>query len=364
MPLPDALKGVADAAAEEERGRIQGDTSYAFPVIKNLPSGAATYTIPIEVPPGRGKIAPHLALTYNSYQRNSWIGVGWDLDVGAIQRSTKNGINYAADEYVFTVNGSAQDLVSRTDWGTSCYGARIEGALSKYYFNPTTEGWEVTAKDGTRYYYGSTATSRQTNGNGVFSWQLDRVEDTSGNYMTLEYWKNQGEIYLDTINYAGNGSLEPSNVVMFRREERTDVYPSFVSGSSVQTGYRLKTIEVIASGQLARKYELAYNYSSSTDRSLLSSVKQYGSDGITALPETILTWQEKDNTLQADQAHGMGGFQGPFRTPDLNGDGKTDIVFLYYYNAYSYEVLGRLSTGSGFQEPTAWGLYLNRLRHR
>jgi len=58
-------------------------------------TGAATYSIPLEVPPGRAGMAPKLALRYNSYQSNSWIGVGWDLDMGAIQRSTKFGVNSA-----------------------------------------------------------------------------------------------------------------------------------------------------------------------------------------------------------------------------------------------------------------------------
>lgn len=52
-------------------------------------SGAAMHTIPIQAPPGRNGIRPDLNLTYNSYQKNGWIGVGWDLEVGAIQRSTK-----------------------------------------------------------------------------------------------------------------------------------------------------------------------------------------------------------------------------------------------------------------------------------
>lgn len=60
-------------------------------------TGAATYSVPIEVPPGRNGIAPNLTLRYNSYQKNGWIGVGWDLDMGAIQRSTKRGVNYDTD---------------------------------------------------------------------------------------------------------------------------------------------------------------------------------------------------------------------------------------------------------------------------
>ena len=66
----------------------------------SLFSGAAVYKIPIEVPPGRGGIAPSMALTYNSQQGNGWVGVGWDLDMGSIQRSAKRGVNYGGNDFV------------------------------------------------------------------------------------------------------------------------------------------------------------------------------------------------------------------------------------------------------------------------
>ncbi len=62
-------------------GSAQGPSTF-------LSTGAATYSVPIEVPKGRGGISPNLSLIYNSYQGNGWIGVGWMLDMGAIQRST------------------------------------------------------------------------------------------------------------------------------------------------------------------------------------------------------------------------------------------------------------------------------------
>ncbi|MCG8556889.1 MAG: hypothetical protein MJD61_16635, partial [Proteobacteria bacterium] len=49
--------------------------------------GQASYTIPIEVPPGRGGLEPHLALTYDSSAGSNYMGVGWSLrGVGMITR--------------------------------------------------------------------------------------------------------------------------------------------------------------------------------------------------------------------------------------------------------------------------------------
>jgi hypothetical protein len=137
----------------------------SLPALENsLFSGAGVATIPIEVPPGRKDVAPKLALRYNSYQGNGWLGVGWTLDMGSIQRSTKWGVNYGNDTtnaFVAIVNGSSFDLIPRSEWGANYYGAKIEGALMKFYRHPTSGWWEVTTKDGTKYRYGYDTNSRQ-----------------------------------------------------------------------------------------------------------------------------------------------------------------------------------------------------------
>ncbi len=164
-------------------------------------TGAANASIPIEVPPGRKGVAPNLALAYNSNMGNGWIGVGWSLGLGEIQRSTKRGVNYYPNEaddnpdYVFVMNGASSELVKRTDWNypddpnAVCYEEKIERTFSKY-CRLSSDGWVVTTKDGTKYYYGITAASRQDNAHGVFKWCLDKVQDTNGNFMTVTYWKD------------------------------------------------------------------------------------------------------------------------------------------------------------------------------
>ena len=70
-------------------------------------TGAASFRYPIAAPPGRNGLQPNVSLNYSSYSGNGWIGVGWDLDLGSIQRSTRNGLDYSSDD--FMINGA--DLV-------------------------------------------------------------------------------------------------------------------------------------------------------------------------------------------------------------------------------------------------------------
>src|SRR3990170_2862829 len=53
-------------------------------------------------------------VTTDPNMKNGWIGVGWDIPIGYIQRSTKYGVNYSANDFV--VDGS-RELAPRGDWG-------------------------------------------------------------------------------------------------------------------------------------------------------------------------------------------------------------------------------------------------------
>ncbi len=123
-------------------GRDMTDVSAPLVNVSEF-GGGVSAGFPILIPPGRNGVVPNLKISHNRGV-NGWLGVGWSLDIGSIQRSSKFGINYQSTDFVAFKDGSSADLVARSDWGTSYYGSKIEGSFSKFYFDTTNNlrsGW-------------------------------------------------------------------------------------------------------------------------------------------------------------------------------------------------------------------------------
>ena len=273
-------------------------------------TGAAVQSLPIAVPPGRAGLEPKLALTYNSSSRNGWVGVGWSLEAGAIQRATRNGLDY--EGFRFLADGA--ELVPVDGEGVGkYYRAKIEGAFSRYYFISVTDGWRVTSRDGTTYYYGTSPDSRQEGAPGVFKWCLDRVVDTNGNEMTYTYVRDQGAIYLDRIDYAGGLNW----VVFIRDDVRSDVTTMYNTQFAVTNSQRLTGIKTYGNGQLAHNYTLTYEEGLVSGR---SRFKQFQDND---LPPVDFYYQEGGLTDIIDPVHtDTGSMVGEEMTKyfaDING---------------------------------------------
>lgn len=240
-----------------------------------LNTGTAAYKVTLSIPPGVSGHTPEISLLYNNGFGNSSVGLGWRLSVPYLQRQTDKGLpNYTNDDtYIHTDSG---ELVSL---GNGSYRSKIEGSFMR--FQQVGGGWEVWDKSGIHRYFGITANSRLETSLGSFEWFLERSVDTNGNEIQYFYEHDNGQIYLKEIRYSLTSATIYKSI-HFTYETRPDPFTDYHSRSRILTAKRLTAVELRSQGVLARKY--VFKYQANSDSSLLSSIQQLGSDGITALP--------------------------------------------------------------------------------
>src|SRR5581483_593341 len=288
---------------------------YSFAQSMTLPgkfsvasSGAATYSIPIAVPPGTAGLAPSLSIEYDSHGGNGLLGMGWSLgglpSIGrcpqtVAQDGALGAVTFASADR-FCMDGQRLVLLSGT-YGADGAQYRTEVETFSEIISHGTAGsgpawFEVHTKSGQIMQFGNT-TDSQILAKGTStarSWALNKVSDTKGNYFTVTYTYDatNGQAYPIEIGYTGNAAanLSPNNKVQFVYAMRPDITSQYQAGAVSKTTVRLTDVETFAGASLVADYKLAYQQSTTTQNSLLSSVTLCASDG-SCLPATNLSWQ-------------------------------------------------------------------------
>jgi RHS repeat-associated protein len=384
-----------DSKATPSGAAENGAVSQRFPndILKfhnDLFTGRFVYEVPILVPPARQGTEPKLALVYNSSAGNGWCGVGWALDLGSIERNTRDGVpvkwsgNTPLDQYddaegfVVNLGGANGNLINV---GGNEYRLEIDQTFHKFVFDSVGNFWEVTDKGGVKFFFGESAASRMQNtragwipdaSSTTFRWSLCRILDPNGNQTTLSYVKFNNQIYPERITYNTNINSAANiglHTIDFVLEDRPDQPFSYRAAHKVQTTKRLTNIVVRTQGGLVRRYALQYTTSPSTLRSLLEKITVYGTNDIDSLPPLTFTYQQQDLTFKASQAwptinsQEPGGYENwytlgrtegsttsnwtPIGLADIDGDGLPDRVMRNrssYYNTW----VAQRNTGSGF----------------
>ena len=330
-------------------------------------SGSASLSVPIAVPAGRAGIQPNLSLVYNSSNRQLGnAGYGWNLDLGSIQRSTKKGVptyNDSQDIFSMGQNGGSQDLVA--DPSTpGLYHMEVEGSFANIQYFTTY--WVITDKKGIKYYYGNTSDSKQSdpaNPTHIFRWAVNRVEDLNGNYMTISYLNDNGQIYPQIISYTGN---DTSSLILSTYAQVNISYvaasspsTSYISEFLVKTAQRIDHITVSVGSNVQSVYTFAYKTSNYSYRDLLQSVQQTGADGSSTLPpvtfsysDTALKGFQQDTSWNLSNVPVFSQYSNVYnsntwldfgvRIASLRGNGYPDII--QYYSEVSIAVFLTYST--------------------
>jgi hypothetical protein len=333
-------------------------------------SGAATYNIPIAMPPGTAGMAPSLSLEYGSQSGNGMLGVGWSLGglpaIGRCPRTMAQdgaigGVNYDGNDR-FCLDGQRLVAIAGT-YGADGSEYRTEiDSYSKILSHGTAgngPAWfEMRAKSGQVMEFGHTGDSQilAQGKTTARSWALNKVSDSKANYFTVT-WVNDsanGQAYPSRVDYTGNAaaSLATFNSVQFAYETRPDISPQYQAGSLMQATVRLTDVKTYANGALVGDYKLVYQQSQTSSVSEIQSISICGSDGA-CLPATKFTWASGGAAMFSGVGGGnpnnwnFGGSLPPGTNyiqfwGDFNGDGKSDFALV---NGLDYYVF--LSNGDG-----------------
>jgi RHS repeat-associated protein len=352
-----ALAGVTFAPTPALATPAPGD---ADPVDSTVSAntGAATYRIPIDVPPGTAGLAPQLALVYSSHAGDGPFGVGWRLHLGEIRcTTTQRGVPDPNTCPRYELDG--QLLTPETTAGR--YHTFIE-SFRKVEYVSATEDWKVTSPDGTILRYGSTEVSRIPANGATARWLLSEVTDAFGNAISVAYSADpttspdlspdSGTAYPTLITYAGG-----MRTVHFVYEPRPDPLHDFAGGIERTTTRRLKEIQVKTDSQLVHKRTFGYDglagTSYTTERSRLAWTQLVGSDGTSTLPRQEFRYTD----------HGLDGNQWGVDDPawhlpspetqlgDVDGDGLLDQIA---------PGAVRINTSTGWATDTDWTASLAR----
>jgi Salmonella virulence plasmid 65kDa B protein len=231
------------------------------------PHGAASYTVPIEVPPGTAGVQPDLNLNYNSQIRSGMVGVGWSLGgLSVIYRcganattdgaSAARGINYNLNDK-FCLDGQRLVLAGGTygaagsEYRTEkesftrviAYGAAGNGPQ---YFVAYTKAGQVMTFGGTTdsrilpIINGVAATTPRT-------WAVSQINDRFNNWMSFAYSQDtvNGAYYPVDIYYTGNSTAGTNWYarVHFNYEGRTDTTNQYVGPAKINFTQRLSGID-------------------------------------------------------------------------------------------------------------------------
>ena len=330
-------------------------------------SGAATYRIPIEVPPGVNGLQPDLSLAYNSQHGNDHLGIGWALE--GLSSITRCPTTLAQDGFIDGVDFDTNDRFCLDGQrlvpiaaGATEYRTEIErfAKITAHGTAGSGPAWfRVETKAGQIMDYGFTADARiEASGRSdVLVWALNTVSDRNGNQMTVSYIEDNGngEFYPSRIDYAGGQSS-----VRFEYESRPDVRTKHIAGSVRRVTQRLTHAKTYSGETVVGSYHLAYETQGTTNQSRLTGVRKCDKLG-NCLASQLFTWSN-ENSIGFNQqtfwttAYGNAGgwnsgasYYSTITYPDINGDGVPDIC-----GRSSAGIYCGLNNGSGFNQPTFW----------
>ncbi|WP_299574440.1 RHS repeat-associated core domain-containing protein [uncultured Shewanella sp.] len=334
--------------------------------------GAATYTLPIEVPTARGGLKPDVSLMYSSSNGDGYLGQGWSLAASSVisrcpqsfsQDGLLKGVDLSMDDK-FCLGGQRLVLVSgRYGEADSQYKKEIDDASLVTALGQASgggpEGFKLETKSGETHYFGDisaqsnkrfndidgndedgdAAIKMETDGGQVTRlWALKAIEDTLGNYIAYHYLKTDTEQVLSSIDYGGHSDGEtPYIQVKFHYMTNSKPKSGYVYGQAFRLSRLLSRIEITLDAQHQRSYFLDYSTSTTLeDKNYIYSIQAcVDSNKLDCTAPISFNWTRPSLNsssfapFSASSVLSMPkGEALTSQTFDMDGDGLADIIYV------------------------------------
>ncbi len=319
--------------------------------------GAATYSLPLWVPPGRLGIQPEVGLRYHSRAENGLVGVGWALTgFSRISRTPKNTAFDSVeqpiqfdDDDALALDGERLVLMSGKPGEEGAVYRTRHDSFVKVVVHADSSGdsgplwFEAFHRDGRIFAYGSpepkasariegiartlvprfaldsdASTSTINENIGMLerpvkqAWLLQSITDRAANALLIEYETKieEGgyEVLPTRILYTGHPEpgVAALRSVELDWEERPDPELDYVSGLKLRTAHRLRSVRMIGPNptetepdavSLLREYRLTYQVNVISRRSLLTRIEELDGKDV-ALGAHVFDWDCGGNTFE------------------------------------------------------------------
>ena len=304
------------------------------------PTGARTYSVPLEVPQGIAGFTPQLALVYNSMAGQGIVGMGWNVSgLSTITRGNKSvyydgatsGMSMTADD-AFYLDGMRLISIGSNSYETEQGNIRItahtSGSIVQYF--------DVKYPDGRTCVYGYSS-----NGSKRLCYPVKRMEDVYGNSMEFTYTYSNNHYKIDRIVYNGNR-------IQFSYLSRSDAIDRYCNGLSLGESYLLSSITCYIGSNVLRTYTLSYTVKDGN--SMLTSIGCEGADGTVLNPLSFYYGTGyKANIYNNNDLYLSQGYYTPY--PDKIGvvEGRFDyyngvdglVVYPIEYPYFKYDAIGQ-----------------------
>ena len=351
------------------QGAVVGNLAGSF---NASPTGAATYTVPIEVPQGIQGMQPNISLVYNSQSGNGIAGMCWNIGgLSMISRVPKDCyFDYERTGIIWDNTSplalDGQRMIKFQVWGTDSIEYRTESGLDRIVeYNIKSWGpltFKVYTKDGKILEYGNTAavnsyypirlkkTASVETADSVYNlcWALTRISDANNNFIEFTYtgdltsssvYNDYKNIRISSISY-GNQTGTTKEIVGrldFVYKNRTNSDTSYIDGMEIANKYILDKVYTYGiNASLLDTYQLTYTTLDQKD--FLTQIKRTNTSGefINPLQFDWSSMSQYNYTYNDSVYYRQTNFpdmiNADFRVAalgDFDGDNRIDVVYKY-----------------------------------